>query len=800
MRQGVRSRIIVIAVLLALTALIYSNTFSNSFHYDDERVILDNEAIKSLGNYGNIFEISSKEGSRPILDLTFAINYHFDKLNVFGYHLFNLIIHMAVCVLVYFIVSKMLLRTYIHQKECNDAALYKLVPIFTSILFAVHPINSQVVNYVSARSSSLCVLFILISLWFFIKLLDLFTEAGEEEDCLLKNNVKFFSFSFLYLSASIATFLLALGTKKMAIIIPLLLVCFDCYFYSRRHKHGNNNNLLKKHEGETNASSGCLYRLKLIIWKFRLYHIPYWAIIGIGVFKFTNSASANFSLYVPLHVNILTACKVYIYYIKLLFMPVGLSIDHYFPVVTTLSDIAGATSVCLVISLIILAVFLFKNKRIVSFSIALYFIAPIVTSSILIISYSSMTSLISEHRIYASTIGFCIAITMAVCIASKYISGLRFLSFKTSGDKLYYIQFCIMCPLIILYCITTVYRNFDWKDEYTLWAKAVEHHPMSFKAQYNLGEVYTKNKDWDASITHYLNASKLDFDDFQVHNNLGIAYKEKGDLELAINEFKISTALKENYSDARFNLAITLEESGDSDQAVNEYKKSLKLKPDNIIAMYNLGRIYLIRGDIDSAEHLFKDAVKIGEKNSFENLEMFEIYHKSSLNTIISEVKDHVVLKSLSNLGSIYVRKGRVDDAINLFNKALIKNPDDAGLHYKLGWANYKNGNLNIAERELEKALDLNADIAQWHNFLGVVYNQLQEPGKALNEFATAVKLKPAYANAHKNIGLIFLNNEEFKEAIFHLNETLKLEPEQKDSKKIRTLLKDLELEMNNQE
>jgi len=790
MRQGTKTNIIVISIILVLTALIYSNTFSNSFHYDDERAILDNEVIKSIGNYGNLFKISSKEGSRPVQDLTFAVNYKLGGFNVFGYHLFNLLIHMAVCVLVYFVVSKAFFRTYIHEQDDKDAYQYKLLPIFTSLLFAVHPINTQAVNYISARSSSLCVLFILISLWLFIKLLDLFTAVKGKEDFALKSNLRFFFFLFLYLSTSLMAFLLALGTRKMAIIVPLLLICFEYYFYSRRVKTGNNSNRLNKYDEEVKISWGFLYRLKLIIWRFRLYHIPYWAIIIIGTFKFLNSD--NFNLYVPLHVNVLTACKVYIYYIKLLFVPVGLSIDHNFPLVTSFSDIPGITSICLVILLIVLAIFLFKNKRIVSFSIVLYFIAPIATSSILIISYSSMTSLISEHRIYASAIGFCMAISMVICVASKYILRLKPLSFKTSENKLYYIQFGIACSLMILCCIATSHRNTDWKDEYTLWSKAVQHHPKSFKAQYNLGQIYTKNKDWDASIKHYLNASELDFNDFQVHNNLGIAYKEKGNLALAIKEFKISTGLKENYSDARFNLAITLEEAGNIDLAVKEYKRSLELKPDNIIAMYNLGNIYMAQGEIDNAESMFKKAVKIAEKNSFDRLEMFEKYHKSSLNEIIVEVKDNVVIKSLINVGSIYVRKDRIEDAINLFNKELMKRPYAAEMHYKLGWANYKKGLFNIAEKELEKAIDLNANIAEWHNFLGVINNQVQKPDKALNAFAMAVKLRPDYANAHKNLGLTLFNHKDFKEAAFHLNKTLELNPKQKDAKGIRDLLKDL--------
>lgn len=795
MKQNIRFNIISVVIILSFTTLIYSNTFQNSFQYDDERVLFHNPAIKNLNNYTNLPNINSQLGIRPVLDLTFALNYSFGGFNLFGYHLANLLIHLAVCILLYFITCKIFLREYSCQKN-EETKHYKLVPLFSALLFAIHPINSQAVNYISARSASLCVLFMLISLYLFIKFLDLWVVDRVIENRKLVNSqhtpqngtnclsVKFKSIipctlSVLSICSSIAAFMLALGVKKMAVCLPLILICFDCYFYNRSHI-----TTTYKSNGK-HTIINFLGKARSIIIKFRLYHIPYWSIIVFGFIKLSKFDTFNF--YVPLHVNILTACKTYVYYIKLLFFPVGLSIEHHFPVATSFSSIPNIVSICVVVILGMLAVFLFKRLKIVSFSIILYFIAPIATSSVLIISYSSMTSLIAEHRIYASSIGFCLSILVLVYSLSKYFEKKRIIKFLCRNP--YFFQCSLIFPLITFYSITTFKRNFDWKDGLSLWSKAVECYPESARAQYNLGQEYTKRGNYEKSIRHYAQSLKQDYNDFQTHNNLGIAYKENGELDKAIEEFKIATILKKNYGEAHFNLAITLEEKGDINSAIEEYNISLGLKSDNIIAIYNLGNIFVTKGDMKNAELMFEKAIKIAETKTFNNIEIFDRYYKSTLNEVILKAKDTVISKSLNNLGSIYMSRGDLDVAITMYNKA-IEIRDDASIHYNLGRANHRKGLIEIAESEYKLALKLNGNIAGAHNSLGIIHSQQEQYDKAVEEFKIAVSLKPNYANAHKNLGLVYLEKEDFKKAVFHFSETIRLDPDQKEIENIKLLLK----------
>src|SRR4030042_2712478 len=94
------SKKILLSILLIVTlaTIVYSNTFYASFHFDDTPSIVENYAIHRF----DIKEIFSTS-SRPVLDLTFALNYYFGKLNVFGYHLVNLLLHIANGVMLYFI-------------------------------------------------------------------------------------------------------------------------------------------------------------------------------------------------------------------------------------------------------------------------------------------------------------------------------------------------------------------------------------------------------------------------------------------------------------------------------------------------------------------------------------------------------------------------------------------------------------------------------------------------------------------------------------------------------------------------
>ncbi len=142
-----RSARLAIILIIFITALVYANSLKNSFVWDDYVVIVDNNFVKSWKNFpaifrksylspfiksGSYFFVDSSIGSgetsyRPVVTLSYFFDYSLWRLNAFGYHLTNLLLHITNAVLLYFLI--------------NLIAKNKKIALLSSLLFALHPAN-----------------------------------------------------------------------------------------------------------------------------------------------------------------------------------------------------------------------------------------------------------------------------------------------------------------------------------------------------------------------------------------------------------------------------------------------------------------------------------------------------------------------------------------------------------------------------------------------------------------------------------------------------------------------------------
>jgi Gpi18-like mannosyltransferase len=144
--------------LVAASILAFGNTLDNSFHYDDSHSIVENYHLRSLGNIPEFFTDPgqfSREPAmamyRPLLLVTFALNYAFAEYEPLGYHLVNILAHVLAALLVYSIASSL------------TSSRFK--GWWTGMFFALHPVHSQAVNYISARSEVISVLMVLVAFY-----------------------------------------------------------------------------------------------------------------------------------------------------------------------------------------------------------------------------------------------------------------------------------------------------------------------------------------------------------------------------------------------------------------------------------------------------------------------------------------------------------------------------------------------------------------------------------------------------------------------------------------------------------
>ena len=216
LKEPLKKHLIPIFILLILTIGVYSNTLKNGFVFDDYFIIIDNIFIKDWKNLSGLlskdyFSRSGEATYRPVVTLSYFVDYSLWGLKPYGYHLTNVLIHSVNAVLVFLFVLLLI-------KGRRAAFL-------AALLFAVHPVLTEAVNAISLREDLLIVFFLLPAFLLFLKV----SNSS-------MNKIRWWTFYIL----SLLLYLLALFSKEMAITFPLLLIGYHfCFKDKEEWQKGN---------------------------------------------------------------------------------------------------------------------------------------------------------------------------------------------------------------------------------------------------------------------------------------------------------------------------------------------------------------------------------------------------------------------------------------------------------------------------------------------------------------------------------------------------------------------------------
>ena len=150
-------------VLTCMGILAFWATFHSPFLYDDAHAIVENPYIQQLDGFQKNVGIENIF-NRSVLLLTFAINREIGGLEVFGYHLVNILIHILTGLVWYFLVRELLLLE-------PDRQRLKRLPLICASIHLLNPLTVETVSYISTRSSGLATLFYLLAFYIFCRLL-----------------------------------------------------------------------------------------------------------------------------------------------------------------------------------------------------------------------------------------------------------------------------------------------------------------------------------------------------------------------------------------------------------------------------------------------------------------------------------------------------------------------------------------------------------------------------------------------------------------------------------------------------
>jgi Flp pilus assembly protein TadD len=588
-------------LLITVTALIiYSNTLFSPFQLDDTLNIVKNSKLRDFRNFW------PPSGTRYIGFLSFAVNYHFGELDVFGYHLINTIIHIVNGLLVWSLVL-LTFKTPVTERAAINLELKNFIALTAALIFISHPIQTQAVTYISQRITSLATLFYLLGVVLYIKAR--LTPVVESQGSRVKTKV-------FCLGALLST-LLAMKTKEISFTLPLIIVLYEFTFFNNK----------------TRFITRLFYLAPFL---FTLPIIPLTLFApelglaerGYYVEEVIRSSQIRDLTAISPHDYLMTQFRVIFTYLRLLILPVGQHMNYDYPMFHSILEPQVLLSVLFLSVFLGSTVYLFVRSRttdnttglLISFGIFWFFITISVESSIIPIK-----DVIFEHRLYLPSVGIIVAITATLSCGFDIV-------WKRFDIKWSEWRRAWALIIVIVFSITAHMRNNVWGDELGFLLDEVRKSPNKASVHGALGLAYYHRDQTDKAIHELQTATKLKPDSIEDHINLGAAYYKQGRIDKLIEEYKIVLRLEPDSPAIHNDLGIAYYELGRIDEAIEEFQLALRLEPDRPDAHYNLGIAYYSKGRIDEAIKEYTEALGLVPSNADAHYNLGLAYMKKGLN------------------------------------------------------------------------------------------------------------------------------------------------------------------------
>lgn len=550
-----------IALILGATFITFSNSLLNGFAYDDNTQILKNEFIRDFSNlpkafvteawfwriqqgkYKTLEEKASTPYYRPIFTVYLMIGWHLFERSAFGWHLANILLHMLA---VYF-------AFLILEKFSGDLRLATI----SSLIFALHPLRSESVAWISGLTDPLLAIWLLPSFYLYLR----YREGGRK----------------IALAAALALFLIAAFTKEPAVALPIFIVAYELSTGTERP--------LRQRLRDAALYSAGFFAASAFYFAMRRYSLGFW----LNDYSFTNYDAKSILLTIPIVI-----CK----YVGLLLWPVKLSIYHETPPVATPIDIRFLLPMLAVLAMAAGIWFLRKNH--IAKLAALWFGVHMLP--VLNIGAFDYRFMIQERYLYIPSIGFSLLAGLALSkIPMPRLEPLGRTAARWAAPAL----------ISALLAAKTFAQNPVWKDDATLYAHGTEVAADQGMPHLMLGFHYLKLQQFDKVVEFFEKYLKLVPDDLSVINNLANAHLQMYELTMDRAHIDRAIALCQRGLQLDPGFAVLWDTYGhcytyDTDRKNYEFARycfarALELDPQLPIANFHMGATYVKEGKYDAA-------------------------------------------------------------------------------------------------------------------------------------------------------------------------------------------------------
>lgn len=579
--------------IILVGTVIYGNTLQVPWYFDDFQNIVRNQLIRDLDEtWRRIF------APRGLAMFSFALNYHFHGLELPGYHIVNILIHLCTTFIVYLVLK----RVFRNQP---------ILALLAALIFLAHPLQTQSVTYVVQRMTSLAGLFFFLSLFFYVRAREALLE-GRSFGSLQH---------LLFYLASLVCGAIAVYTKQNAAVLPFCLFLFDRFFMPKQKQVG----------------------LWLVYYLLPYFAAPVWMALsqfifpvvdGKGLHVITGTTDPAKGLTVAkssdseyLLSYLVTEFSVLWLYIRLLFLPYGQVLDYHYPLTTSLLTIKN-TGAFLGLAGLLTFAWLSRNRLpLVSFGIFWFFIALSVESTIIPLDP------VFEHRLYLPMFGFAVLVPQVLDV-------LRHRQTKI----------IILAVTVTIYAVLTWIRNDTWsnenvfyEDQYSkvphgtrvmialsksyldlgrdreaelLLRKVIRIDPGVEEAYVNLSNIFVRKQRMGEALQLLQQGLQTNPYSSKLHNNLGVLYDLQGEAEQAMQSLFQAIRISPGYAESYTNLGVVCAGLKRWKEAEHYYRVSLSAFYENPKAHYNLGVALYSQGRISEAAEAFRLALKFAPEDN----------------------------------------------------------------------------------------------------------------------------------------------------------------------------------------
>lgn len=426
--------------LLLLIGAVYLNSLPNEFIFDDERLTVQNRLVTE----GSLFEILASY--RPVRTLSYAIDYHVWGGSPVGFRAMNTVFHYGVALLLLWFLGLL--------------GISRPAVLVAVLLFALHPLHTDTVSYISGRRDLLMALFYLGSLATFVR----YRQTGRPAWFLI----------------SLAAAMFSILSKEMGVTVPLLWLLY-LRLWEPQFCHR--------------------YRNGLLLATFSL-------VAAAGIYAVSRGGSGLVSPDdVLFHGNApgthyMTAATIFIYYLKQVLFPLQLILDNASYPLCSEVNVRFFFSLAGIGSFFLITIFLARKRYRLPFFFMMFYVITLLP----VLQIVPLHEIVAEHYLYLPTVGFAV---LAGLFTDRYITIRK----ETSGASIFVIvnrgAIAGLIVLLLFFSVRTITRNAELRDHVTVFSADVRWRPLSFRAISTLGAEYLRKGYPDVAWIFYRKALTL---------------------------------------------------------------------------------------------------------------------------------------------------------------------------------------------------------------------------------------------------------------------------------------------------